>query len=76
MNYEKQFKPKKKIHKWQVISLVIVGIIFVVATIIFIVLWYKNIFSENVLAICLIILFIIFGLIGALISYKMWKSNE
>lgn len=70
MNYEKQNKPKRKLKKWQIWSIVGATILFVVATIIFIVMWHNAIFSENVLAICLIILCLIF-MVSGLFIFKL-----
>ena len=67
-NYEKFTPQKNKLTKWQWGVVIAALSLLVVATIVFIVLFYKNIFSENVLVWILVALVVVF-VVGGLIFY-------
>ena len=66
--YEKYTPKKHKIEKWQLGAIIGGGSLFLVATIILIVLFAENIFTENVLVWCLVALVLAF-LIGGVVFY-------
>lgn len=74
-NYEK-FTPKKhKLEKWQWGVVIATLSLLVIATVIFIVLFYNNIFTENVLVWVLVALFIVFMGGGTIFYLKAVKKD-
>lgn len=74
-NYEK-FKPnKKKLAKWQWATIIGGGSLFLIATIVFIVLFAENIFSENTFVWCIAALLLAF-FIGGFIYYFACVKKE
>lgn len=71
MKLEKETKPTHKLKKYQVALIVVLASIFVIATIILVVMFANNIFTENVLIICLIVLFIAMGVVGFLTFQRL-----
>ena len=71
-SYEKVGK-KRKISKPLMIGLIASGILLLVATIVFCVLWFNAIFNEQTLTIT-IMLVVILAIIGiSILSYKLRK---
>lgn len=69
-NYEK-FKPKRKsLEKWQIATIIGGGCLLLIATIVFIVLFAKNIFSEMTFAYCCVGLLLAF-LIGGFFIFAV-----
>lgn len=66
-------KNKKKLSKPLLIAIILGGALFVVATVIFCVLWYNAIFNEQTLTIALMIV-IILAIIG--ITGITWKLRK
>ena len=74
-NYEK-FKPQRnKLAKWQWGVVIAALSLLVIATVIFIVLFYNNIFTENVLVWGLVALFVAF-IVGGTIFYLKAVKKE
>lgn len=73
--YEKYTPKKQKIAKWQLGAIIGGGSLFLVATIILIVLFAENVFTENVLVWCLVALFLAF-FIGGIVFYFTCFNNK
>lgn len=74
-NYEK-FTPKKhKLEKWQWGVVIAALSLLVIATVIFIVLFYNKIFTENVLVWLLVALFVVFIGGGTIFYLKAVKKE-
>lgn len=63
-NYEKFTPKKEKLAKWQRATIIGGCSLFVIATIVFIVLFAENIFTENIFAWCIGALFLAFFIGG------------
>lgn len=61
---------KIKLSKWQIYSLIAASILFIIATVIFIVLFWQNIFNENTFAILIVCGLILFVLVGFIIQKR------
>ena len=61
---------KTKLSKWQIYSLIAASILFIIATVIFIVLFWQNIFNENTFAILIVCGLILFVLAGFIIQKR------
>ena len=75
-NYEK-YKPKRnKLAKWQLATIIGGGSLFLIATVVFIVLFAKDIFSENTFVWCIMAVLLAFFIGGLVFYFACMKKEE
>lgn len=65
---------KKRLKPWQLITLSVVAVLFIVATIVLVVFFKDAIFTNNTLAITLLALSALVFAVGGAIAWKFFKK--
>lgn len=63
----------KRLKTWQIITISVVAILFIVATIVLVIFYKDAIFTNNTLAITLLVLSALVFAVGGVVSWKFFK---